>query len=462
MCVVILSSHLALALSAVFLGAGPQRPEALVALQEARRAVISGRVEWTVAPRWDMTKRLSFVSRYAKNGDMIFEVRGDQDGWVTRSERPSHYPNSRVPQIFMRNREGSWYYQETSGIIDWWGEGGENWPDKEMKDVRAVGIYPTSGSLDGRVGFGIWDIRGVEVRSWEQERVGDNYMVTMVGTSTSGADCRLTWEINPDKGWNAERIVFDTPLRKWEAVCGLKQFDDTWLPAKTDYLEDGNLVESVEIVAASVNQPSDPAAFTPGALDLEPGTNINGKHLGTGFGKVLIWNGDSISTSADWFADVKAGRRQWGPTFQRIQRGEHVPNPYLTDEQRAASDLARQRLTVSTRLVEHEGLWQAYVEQFIARYQLNKEQSEKAWKILAACRERAQRFLSKHRAELTSLHEQINAADKNDKKRIARLEARLAEARAPIDKIFEEQLKPRLDKLPTRAQRKAADAPNSP
>ena len=48
------------------------------------------------------------------------------------------------------------------------------------------------------------------------------------------------------------------------------------------------------------------------------------------------------------------------------------------------------------------------------------------------------------------------------RKAALRAAERVRELRAPIDRIFEEQLKPRLDKLPTRAQRAAAETPEPP
>ena len=61
--------------------AGRQPPRALLAFREARRQIVSGHVEWT-AELPERARTMHYVSRYAANGDLIFENRGDQDGWT--------------------------------------------------------------------------------------------------------------------------------------------------------------------------------------------------------------------------------------------------------------------------------------------------------------------------------------------------------------------------------------------
>jgi len=58
-----------------------QKPEALVRLEQARRSIKSGTITWQETGRYG-PEPYTYISRYARNGDMIFEKRGDVDGWV--------------------------------------------------------------------------------------------------------------------------------------------------------------------------------------------------------------------------------------------------------------------------------------------------------------------------------------------------------------------------------------------
>ena len=111
------------------------------------------------------------------------------------------------------------------------------------------------------------------------------------------------------------------------------------------------------------------------------------------------------------------------------------------------------------RTVESE--WEAYTRRFIARYRLNDEQTERALAILRDCQKQGNQYLQRRRAEFEKLETRQKAAQQSQKKgtakELAAIQTELKKLRQAIDEIFEKQLKPRLDKLPTRAQRQAAE-----
>ena len=79
-------SHLCVILCIATIQTGEQsKPEALLALEQARRSLFSGAVRWTRTEAWLPGREFTSVSRYAANGDRIHEERGDQDGWVMYS-----------------------------------------------------------------------------------------------------------------------------------------------------------------------------------------------------------------------------------------------------------------------------------------------------------------------------------------------------------------------------------------
>jgi len=109
-----------------------------------------------------------------------------------------------------------------------------------------------------------------------------------------------------------------------------------------------------------------------------------------------------------------------------------------------------------------EGAWEKYVREFIETYKLNDEQSQKAHAVLEDCKSQRDRYLRGHKGQIEQLDKQLEELKKSkDKKRASQLSALSAKRNQlmePMERIFEQQLKPRLERLPTRAQRRAAEA----
>jgi hypothetical protein len=109
-----------------------------------------------------------------------------------------------------------------------------------------------------------------------------------------------------------------------------------------------------------------------------------------------------------------------------------------------------------------EGAWEKYVREFIEKYKLNDEQAQKANTVLEDCKSQRDRYLRGRQEQIEQLDKQIeelkNSKDKNKATHLAKLTDTRKKLMEPIDQIFEQQLKPRLERLPTRAQRRAAEA----
>lgn len=107
------------------------------------------------------------------------------------------------------------------------------------------------------------------------------------------------------------------------------------------------------------------------------------------------------------------------------------------------------------------GKWEQYVRSFIARYELDEGQSQKAMTYLKDCVTQGERYMQTRQDQIDKLDQEIANLAKSQAKDRAAQAARFAEQRKklldPLDRIFEQQLKPRLDRLPTRAQRAAAE-----
>lgn len=98
--------------------------------------------------------------------------------------------------------------------------------------------------------------------------------------------------------------------------------------------------------------------------------------------------------------------------------------------------------------------WTIYTEDFIRHYELEPEQAQKAREFLRARQVERDKYLQKKAAEITRVTEVAAAAkDEVDRKK-AKEEADRLEA--PVGRMFQ-QLKDKLNTLPTRAQRARAE-----
>jgi hypothetical protein len=100
--------------------------------------------------------------------------------------------------------------------------------------------------------------------------------------------------------------------------------------------------------------------------------------------------------------------------------------------------------------------WTTYVQTFVARYRLDTVQSEASYSILKELHRRAAEFASSHTMDLAYLEQQSQeAASPDDQAAIDRDRRALLQ---PIAGMFQE-LKDRLDMVPTEAQRATANRP---
>lgn len=115
----------------------------------------------------------------------------------------------------------------------------------------------------------------------------------------------------------------------------------------------------------------------------------------------------------------------------------------------------------TTNLDTFESQWDAYVRDFVARFQLDEAQIQRAQAILDDCKTQAAQYTSRREAEIRRLDDRLVAlnqsTDANRGREIARVNEQKTRLLKPIDDIFERSLKPRLERLPTRQQREAAE-----
>ncbi|MEP0846538.1 MAG: hypothetical protein HRF50_06905 [Phycisphaerae bacterium] len=102
--------------------------------------------------------------------------------------------------------------------------------------------------------------------------------------------------------------------------------------------------------------------------------------------------------------------------------------------------------------------WAAYVRSFIAKYQLNEEQRQRAWLLYEDARARREVFSK--RAERIA-REIAQKSGEGSEAAAGALAEHAQQARKDEGRLFE-QLKQRLERIPTRSQRREADAASRP
>jgi hypothetical protein len=145
-------------------------------------------------------------------------------------------------------------------------------------------------------------------------------------------------------------------------------------------------------------------------------------------------------------------------TLRRLDHARPEPDPRATTGGPAPA--GHQPANAASQKPESE--WEKYVREFIEKYKLNDEQSQKAHAVLEDCQAQRDRYLRGRAEQLEKLDLQVEELKKSNDKNKSNNLTQLADKRkalmAPIDEIFTQQLKPRLERLPTRAQRRAAEA----
>lgn len=433
-------------------------PATLLAFEQARRSIIGGRIEWEYLPEGSEERALRYISRYAKSGDTITEHRGDRDGWTVFTDNGTRGV-LKYPQIYMENGDGRWQTQETAPgaciAATWWrGRSGENPSADYEKDARFIGLTVSPDSVEPRVGLSAFHGDAQHrVASWEEREIDDLRVV--IGHMNDGG--MLTWYINPSKGWNAELITYESGMGavKQEAYIRLDEYGDLWLPSAADFFLNGKLTSSIRVRMADLNPPNAPERFTLADVGMEAGARINPQPGDA----PLRWNGEDVCSPEQWYADLKAGKRQWGATFRRLNAGEEFSSPYDTEQDRLDRKLARRKRLIEWAVAAPRSMWAKYVRDFVARHELDAEQTQQALRILDQCEKQAEEFTRRHRPAIEEAQNDLeNAREKRDADAVARLEERINTLREPLNKIFETELKPRLEKLPTRAQRAKAEA----
>jgi hypothetical protein len=300
-----------------------------------------------------------------------------------------------------------------------------------------------------------------------------------VVTYRADSGLEIEWSLAPDKGCNPERVAISRNGQLvQELECQLMPVGNLWFPYRVSFYDArGALQQEVEIDFLEINAPSQPRTLTPEDIGIDVGMATRPNELAPLRG---VWDGGQIESFDQWHEEYRRGNRAPGERAREIWsrwRAEDVPTPnsalmtayrnYLV----GATGPTPVRFKPTRLLADAPGartrilvMWEAYVRAFTARHRLDTDQVQKAWSILKDCLDRADNCLLRAGDELReigTMRQALRGAAKEADVRheFSRLVERERELLKPVDSIFQDSLKPRLDSILTRAQRSATSQP---
>lgn len=227
--------------------------------------------------------------------------------------------------------------------------------------------------------------------------------------------------------------------------------DGVWYPKKVEFYTKtpgGERRDSITVEQAEFNKPEHPSRMTPAALGLEVGTNVQWTSS-AGQYELRMWTGEDAVPVEEFTRMERSGQITYSDRARK----------YMNDHRGTPQQILKAAVPIS-RSFETE--WARYTREFCDRYSLNEEQRQAADRILKDCEEQARRYLDSHKSEIDDLlerWEKAKTATSAPAEIVNTLLGEGVELKRPIQRIFDERLKPRLETLPTKAQRAAVDRP---
>jgi hypothetical protein len=257
-------------------------------------------------------------------------------------------------------------------------------------------------------------------------------------------------------------VAGDQPL--YESRVVLRQFGEHWYPEVVAYYSSGAAEprETWVLTEARLNDPTLPP-LTLADSGIEIGTKVwrmlphrQWETNEDGSMKFYSFDGEKLVERDEVMKRVGKGELELGPRFVA---GEAQDRARLGAYAKALGS----RPSSLAAAIEHSSksrlsFWEEYTREFIMAYRLNDEQAERAWAICKDCQAQARRYLEAHQDRAAEI-ERLKAAafgasftaPQYQEKWNAYIRAKVAFAE-PVTRIFDQQLRPRLRKLPTRQQ----------
>lgn len=462
----------------------PGLPSELEALHQFRGPEVlrTAVIQWTVrddivdTDQYHGAHTRYYTTRIAGN-DVAVTHHGDEEGVFARlaNGAPAVGADYNGERSLLRSNGELWEHPENAPFANTWSP--DRAPFFELFDMRRMGLdsSPLQQPLsDQRRAAGLPDLE------YKVERDGGLTLVR--GRSPTGTEYRWWLDTHKDNAV-IRTAVYQNGRAIGQTDYDLEQFDDVWFPARiTQYrLGAGDVVgvrasRVINIVRAEFNRDSHPKILTPEDIGIEVGTSIRGQDPGCRHG---VWDGAEVIATTEFLTRAQSGQLRRGPTVTRelVHRGG-LPESQLEGLPTAAAKRAawpgppEQRERTAWGPVPFESDWEAYTRRFITRHKLAADQTQRALDILKDCKAQAAQFLARHKDNCVKIDEDLkaakSAAGESQPEKARAIAARIRPLREGVERIRKNELEPRLERVLTTEQRRAADkslgsdAANSP
>lgn len=419
-----------------------QKPESLLRMEEARKAVVFAdvvfSVVWPNATNYAVAEpwfHRNFIAR-----DQVAHISvGTKSGITAFTEdgKPKH----RGPTGLLRAADGSfWMHNMDTASV-------QHRKDKGVLagvySFRSMGMSYRDDGAAGPAGILAGTLPKGEVAFTETVVDG---LHRVEASNTKGNS--VVWYLDPNLNWNPTKCeLWNQGKLVRQSQSEYEQINGVYVLKACAFLNaDGSIRQLVTVESATVNDPDLPTDLTPEYIGVEPGMTVRTytdtrQHFYAGDGKTY--------RTGKVLAMERRGEIEFGPKVKARRAGQPI-DWFIPDPKRLKKELEIFRKQLRGPLDD----WQRYTLEFIAKFGLDEAQTQRALHILRSCQLQRDHYLRVKQPQMARWKQQLPGAD--DSRRQA-LQSRLDKVDETVRRIFERQLKPRLDNLPTRGQRAAAE-----
>lgn len=423
--------------------AGAEKPEALVRFEGARRAIRYADVTFAglspAASDWRADR--PFRHRWLLAGEQIAHLRlGTPDGITGIHEDEPVYG---APTGELWDADGSrWDYRLDKVFVHKTPPSADE--DGATFDFRSLGMSYRPSELTRRVDRAIGACLPRADYAYEARIVDGLHRVEAQPLQGDGPS--VVWHIDPGLGWNAVRCEYR--VRGSLVMASRTDYSEVngvFIPVVCAFLDgEGVTRELFAVESAQVNEPHLPGVLTPEYIGVEPGANV---FVAGEPATIYVGHGQTMDPREAFLAE-RHGQIAFGPKV--LARRAGLPIPWTIPDPRAVRTAALDDLR--RRAGRPDDAWARYTAEFIARHRLDERRTERALHLLGVCQAERDRYLRTVRGAEQELRAKLADASATAQRDAQERLARLAR---PVERIFEERLKPGLDELLPQAQRAA-------
>ncbi len=418
-----------------------------------------------------------YLGAIVSGDDTLTLDRGDEEGVIARDRDGNPGPLGTGPVYSLRLGENAWIYGDGQVHSDLFAH------DRVPRsiDARSLGL-----SALGREVGPTAEALLLAVPSVRFDRAQEGEFEIVRASYAAGS---TEWRLDPRQGGLPVSVTNRDADGRILAECRseLAEVDGVWVPARVTYYgvggdAGGDVRETVEVLQFELDPPDVPDRLTPEYIGIDAGMNVNLHRVLAGTIRpergLWKWDGQRVRTLEEFNEAYRSGEISLGPMYLSATRRAKAlealyeqraalaaASPLTAEAHRAATQPVASQPTETLdgqTLLERLTGWEAYTRRFIERHALDDEQTQRARSVLRECQELGEAHLAAIRTELEEWQRAGGqlapstqpAGDAGE--RMIRLHARIF---GRLNHVAAAQLIPRLDALPTRAQRRAAGEP---